>query len=105
MQVFFTNTAGSTIRMNKKQESFFRISKEPSVGIAEDERYIRIRSILPGLREEQLRLEIEDETLTISAGNGKGEYKKEITVPALTRFFRKRFHEGILEIILEKPVK
>ena len=90
--------------MNKNQESSSRMSKEPSIGIAEDDRYIRISSILPGLTEEQLRMEIEDETLTISAVNGEGLYKKEIPVPARTRFSRKRFREGILEIILEKPV-
>ena len=75
---------------------------ESPVRICEDDRFVRIRSHLPGVAEERIRLEIEDTILTISALAEGKSYKKAIRVPAGSRLLRKKFYEGMLEIVFEK---
>ena len=42
-------------------------------------------------------------TLTLSVTKDSEVVKKTLRVPGGTRFFKKKIHDGIFEIILEKP--
>ena len=76
---------------------------EPQTDISDNGRYICISTSLPGVNEEKIRLDLENNKLTISATGDEKTYKKVIRVPDYTKFYRKKFNGGILEIVMEKP--
>lgn len=67
-------------------------------------RTIHVTVPLDGIVEEQIRFDLEKTTLTLSVTRDSDVVKKTLRVPGGTRFFKKEIHDGILEIILEKPV-
>jgi HSP20 family molecular chaperone IbpA len=65
---------------------------------------IRITEELPGAGEEMIHIDLDEKVLTISV-DGKGQrYGKAIVLPCEARLARKRFHNGVLELYLEKAV-
>jgi HSP20 family molecular chaperone IbpA len=59
---------------------------------------------LAGIREEEIRLDLERTVLTVSAANREKQYRKEIALPWKARLGTKRFRRGILELTLEKDI-
>jgi HSP20 family molecular chaperone IbpA len=76
----------------------------PPVCVTDDDRNVHISIGLPGVKEEQIRIDLEKTSLTISISAGKKTLRKLIHIPKGARFFQKKLSGGILEIILEKPV-
>jgi len=74
---------------------------DPQVGIIDDGRQVRISASLPGVSEEQIRIDLEKTTLTLSI-SGDRKMKRVIRIPDGARLFKKKFTEGSLEIVLEK---
>ena len=65
-------------------------------------RMVHISIPLPGVTEEQIRIDLENTTVTLSITTDHQIVKKAIRLPYGTRFFKKKFHDGILEIVLER---
>jgi HSP20 family molecular chaperone IbpA len=77
---------------------------DPPVHMMDDGRHIHVSIGLPGTMEEQIRIDLECTTFTVSVSEQGRMFKKTIQVPAGTRVFRKKFSDGVLAITLEKPV-
>jgi HSP20 family molecular chaperone IbpA len=75
---------------------------EPAITVLDEGKFLRIIAELPGILEEKIRIDLEKTSVTIVASDTGKTYKKVITVPCDIRFSKKRFSEGILELILEK---
>jgi HSP20 family molecular chaperone IbpA len=76
----------------------------PSTGISESGRLICIISQIHGIPEEEIRIDLEKTQLVISTSNEKTAILQTITVPEGSRISKKKFRDGILEIILERPL-
>jgi HSP20 family molecular chaperone IbpA len=70
----------------------------------DEDRTIHVTIPLDGIAEEQIRFDLEKTTLTLSVTRDSEVVKKTLRVPGGTRFFKKKIHDGILEIILEKAM-
>jgi HSP20 family molecular chaperone IbpA len=75
----------------------------PPTGVSENGRAICIISQLHGIPEEDIRIDLEKSQLVISALVRKERVMQRVTVPEGSRISRKKFRDGILEIILERP--
>jgi HSP20 family molecular chaperone IbpA len=75
---------------------------EPVITLLDEGKFLRISAELPGVLEEKIRIDLEKTSVTILASDTGKQYKKVITVPCEVRFSKKRFSDGILELILEK---
>lgn len=75
----------------------------PTIHRKDDGRTIHVIVPLNGIAEEQVRFDLEKTKLTLTIIQGEEIVKKTVQVPRGMRFFKKKFHDGILEIILEKP--
>lgn len=80
-----------------------RTAFDPPVRVTDTGREIQLRISLPGVTEEQIRIDLEKTTFTISVLDHDTVRKKTIRVPDGARIFRKAFLFGVLEIGLEKP--
>ncbi len=76
---------------------------DPPIRKRDDGRTIHICIDLPGITEEQIRIDLEKTMFTVSVSEETKTRKKVIRVPDGTRFFKKKFSDGILEIVLERP--
>nr|WP_319376244.1 Hsp20/alpha crystallin family protein [uncultured Methanoregula sp.] len=80
---------------------------DPPIRQTDEGRYIHISIELPKIAEEQIRIDLEPATVIVSlydtGDNDNGNTcKKSIRVPRGVRVFKKKFSNGVLEIILEK---
>jgi len=75
----------------------------PTIHRSDQGKTILLTIPLTGIAEEKIRFDLENTTLTLYITTDEDVLKKSIRVPGGTRFFKKNFHDGILEIILEKP--
>jgi HSP20 family molecular chaperone IbpA len=78
---------------------------DPPVRMTDDGRHIHLSIDLPGIVEEQIRIDLEKTTCTLCIVENEKMVKKAITVPQGARFFQKKFSGGVLEIFLEKPAQ
>ncbi len=76
----------------------------PPTGISQSGRSIIIISQLHGIPEENIRIDLENKQLIISASKPDAMVIRKISVPECSRISKKRFRDGILEVILEKPL-
>ena len=76
---------------------------DPPVRMTDDGRHIHVSIDLPGIAEEQIRIDLEKTTCTVCISDMEKTIKKAIQVPQGARFFQKRFSDGVLDIVLEKP--
>jgi HSP20 family molecular chaperone IbpA len=72
--------------------------------MADDGKYLHVSIGLPGIAEEQIRIDLERTTITLSIWDDERMFEKVIQVPSGARIFKKKVSDGILEIVLEKPV-
>ena len=75
---------------------------EPATTLFDEEKFIRILIELPGIAEEKIRIDLDKNSVTIHASDTVKQYKKTIVLPFDARFSKKRFSDGVLELILEK---
>lgn len=77
---------------------------EPTTTLHDEGKFLRILTELPGIAEEKIRIDLENQStsVTILAANGEVQFKKVITIPCMVRFRKKRFSDGVLELTLEK---
>jgi HSP20 family protein len=70
--------------------------------IFEEENKIRVIAELPGVNEDDIRLNLNGETLFISASRGALRYRKQVKLPhASENIIGKLYNNGILEVILK----
>jgi len=98
----------------KKETSFKRVpmlstvglieQKEPIVDVFEEGDYIRVMAELPGVQENEIKLDIEESTLTISTNTATRNYYKKVELPDLVRndAVESSYRNGILEVRLRK---
>lgn len=60
---------------------------------------------LPDVAEEKIRIDLERNILVVFAATSRKRYRKEIPLPWKARFPKKKFHDGILELSLERDPK
>jgi HSP20 family protein len=75
---------------------------EPVTTLFDEEKFIRILIELPGIAEEKIRIDLDKNSVIIRASDTVKQYKKTIRIPIDARFCKKRFSDGVLELILEK---
>ncbi len=88
--------------MKNKKEPQQRNVFHPPIRITDEGKKIHISVDLPGITEEQIRIELEHTTCTLCISKNEQMLWTEFDVPQGVRFFRKKFSDGLLEIILEK---
>ena len=74
--------------------------REPMVDVFEEEDHLLVLAELPGIGKEDVRLEVKDDVLTISAERGDKKYRKEVLLPRNVSRERMQIscNNGILEI-------
>ena len=77
---------------------------EPVTTLLDEEKIVRIRSELPGIAEEKIRIDLDKNSVTILASDATNQYKKVISLPFDVKFSKKRFSDGVLELVLEKTI-
>ena len=88
---------------NSKNTGFIK-TIEPVTTLLDEEKIVRIRSELPGISEEKIRIDLDKNSVTIWASGTENQYKKVISLPFDVKFSKKRFSEGVLELTLEKTI-
>ena len=89
---------------NSKNAGFIK-TIEPVTTLLNEENIVRIRSELPGIAEEKIRIDLDNNSVTIWASDTENQYKKVISLPFDVKFSKKRFSEGVLELTLEKTIR
>ena len=78
--------------------------REPLVDVFEEEDHVLVVVEMPGMNEEDVHLELQEDILTITAARGRKKYRKEVLLP--TAFPVERMshtcHSGVLEIKLTR---
>jgi HSP20 family molecular chaperone IbpA len=72
--------------------------------ILEEKGGIRVIAELPGISEEKIRIDLDGKILIITANGGR-QHRMEISLPYKASLGRKRFHNGVLDLLLEKPTR
>jgi len=88
----------TSTRTNKEQPYTI-----PAPHISRKDRSIHINCPLEGIAEEKIRIDLEETLLIISIVNNGHTASKKVPVPAGSRISKKRFHDGVLEVVLERP--
>jgi HSP20 family molecular chaperone IbpA len=78
--------------------------KEPIIDIFEEEDHINVMAELPGVEENDVRLKIGDNLLTISADTSEKKYYKEVKLPTSVekKSVESKYRNGVLEVKLKK---
>jgi len=77
---------------------------EPMVDVFDEKEHILVVVELPGVEEEDIKTEIKDDILNISAERGERKYRKEVLLPSKVQAkpISYTYKNGILEIKLKK---
>jgi HSP20 family molecular chaperone IbpA len=89
--------------MKNRKESKTGTEFDPPIRKSEEGRYVHVKIDLPGITEEKIRIDLERKTGTLSISEDGKTFRTEFEVPQGSRFFKKKFSDGVLEIVLEKP--
>ena len=78
--------------------------REPMVDVFDESDHLLIIAEVPGIEQEDVRLELQDDILIFSAEKGDSKYRKELLLPASFSAVQMSFtcRNGILEIRLSK---
>ena len=78
--------------------------REPLVDIFDEEKEFKVIAELPGVKEEEVKVELSGDILTISAEGKPRKYHKEILLPSKVKpkAMARSFKNGILEITFAK---
>jgi HSP20 family protein len=74
--------------------------REPMVDVFEEEDHLLVLAELPGIGKEDVRVEVKDDVLTISAERGDKKYRKEVLLPCnvCKEKMQVTCNNGVLEI-------
>jgi HSP20 family molecular chaperone IbpA len=87
----------------KQENSAEKKAFDPPVSVTDTGRDLHLSIGLPGVSEEQIRLDLEKTTFIVTILDHDKPVKKTIRIPKGARFYKKKFSDGVLEIFLEKP--
>ena len=78
--------------------------REPMVDIFDETDRVLVVAEVPGIRSEDVKLEIHDDVLVLAAHRGDNQYRKELLLPESFSSERMTYscHNGVLEIRLRK---
>jgi HSP20 family protein len=78
--------------------------REPMVDIFDEEDHILVIAELPGVSENEIKIEVAGDILNLAASDRDRKYAKEILLPSKVKpdSVKTSYKNGILEIILEK---
>jgi len=78
--------------------------KEPIVDVFEEEDHVNVMAELPGVKENDVNLKIENNILIISADTSERKYYKEVKLPTSVEkdFVESKYRNGILEVRVRK---
>ncbi len=78
--------------------------REPITDVFDEEQEIRIYAEMPGVNEADIKLDLKEDILDISAQTGDRKYRKEVLLPAKVRAdtMTSSYNNGILEIKVKK---
>jgi HSP20 family protein len=81
--------------------------REPLVDVFDEQETIRVIAELPGVEPADIRVELRDDILTVTAEGKERKYTKEILLPAKGKAdsLKTSHRNGILEVVLEKAGK
>ncbi|NUE01780.1 Hsp20/alpha crystallin family protein [Halorubraceae archaeon YAN] len=79
-------------------------ASETHVDVYEEEGHIRLVADLPGIEKDELNLQCDGETLTISAASDRREYDERVHLPVRVdeHSAKATFNNGVLEVTFEK---
>ena len=72
---------GNIRRDEESGRSVVQEVREPAVDVFEERDHTLVVAEMPGIGAEDVRLEVKDDLLTITAGKGEKKYKKEVLLP------------------------
>ena len=79
--------------------------REPIVDVFDEKDHIMIVAEIPGVREEDVNIEVKGDILKLSAATGDSKYSKEILLPSeVTGKPEIAYKNGIVEIKLKKSI-
>ncbi|MEW6375301.1 MAG: archaeal heat shock protein Hsp20 [Thermodesulfobacteriota bacterium] len=78
--------------------------REPITDVFDEKEEVRIYAEMPGVNEEDIKVELKEDILDITARSGERKYHKEILIPkkVKTETLTSRYKNGILEIRVRK---
>jgi HSP20 family protein len=78
--------------------------REPMTDIFDEEHEIKVYAEMPGVNQEDIKLDLSDDILEIRAESGQRKYHKEVLLPAKVKAetMTHRYSNGILEIEVKK---
>ena len=78
--------------------------REPMVDVFEELDHVLVVAELPGIREEDLELELRDDILVIEAETGEKKYRKEVLLPAAftAEVMSRACSNGVLQVRFQK---
>ena len=79
--------------------------RDISVDIFDEHNYIDVIAELPGVEAKEIKVDLSDDILSISAGAAELKYFKKIRLPCKSKAILKKFYKnGVLIITLEKEI-
>jgi HSP20 family molecular chaperone IbpA len=88
----------------KKQRKTKKNLIIPPVKILENGTSICVVCHLNNVPEENIRIDLDRTQLIVSAAHEHKMVNQTITIPEGSRISSKKFHDGVLEVILERPL-
>ena len=78
--------------------------REPITDVFDEEDEIHIYAEIPGVKEEDIKLDLREDILDISAQSGERKYRKEVLLPGKVKAetMNSTYKNGILEIKIKK---
>jgi HSP20 family protein len=78
--------------------------REPITDLFDEEEEVRIYAEMPGVNEEEIKLDLSDDILDISAKNQDRKYHKEVLLPSKVKAetLTSNYKNGILEVRIKK---
>ena len=78
--------------------------REPITDVFDEQNEIKVYAEMPGISRENIKLELKEDILNISAKNGKCKFHKEVMLPAKgnTEGMISNYKNGVLEVTIKK---
>jgi HSP20 family protein len=99
---------GNLRRDNQTGQAVVDEVREPLVDLFDEQDHVLVVAEMPGVGENEVQLELQDDILTISAEHGDKKYRREVLLPEVfaESQMSRRCHNGILEVrFTRKPDK
>ncbi|MFB5599761.1 MAG: archaeal heat shock protein Hsp20 [Nitrososphaeraceae archaeon] len=96
--------SGRGLSYSQQQQSFISPEREPLVDVATTEKHVKIVAEMPGVKKEDIKINVYDNSVEITTNDPQRKYHKIIEIPndIDTETAKSTYHNGILEIILNK---